>query len=226
MSALEIGLDWQKDSKGYRINDYGKYGTTIVGNGGRLVPIRPLQNDMVFMAFAKIESQLELLEFVQHFGLLEKPSYDERYGSISVDATTLTPIKSRPVIYGEDVDDHLESAQMFRDLMALTRRKGRASSTLSGWIEHRMLDEKLGEMGLEFVSGRGFHMVLKADSLMNGMLMQLAQKISGQSKFQSCEFCGVTFEVGPGTKRRADATFCSPDHKIKFHSRRRSKKHR
>jgi hypothetical protein len=183
-----------------------------------------LQNDMVFMAFANIRSELKLLEFVKHYGLLKTPSYD--YGSEAFDAKTLTPIKSRPVIYGEDVDDHLESAQMFQDLMALTRGKGRASSTLSGWIEHRMLDERLGEMGLEFVSGRGFQMVLKVDSLMNGMLMQLAQKISGQSKFQPCEFCGVTFEVGPGTKRRADATFCRPEHKILFHSRNRSRTHR
>ena len=224
MNTLEVQLDWYKDSKGYRVNDYGKYGKTIVGNGGRLVPIRPLQNDMVFMAFEKVSSELELLEFVKHYGLLENPSY--KYGRESLDAKTLPPIESRPIIFGEKVDDHLETAQMFRDLITLTRRKGRASETLSGWVEQRMLDEKLGEIGLEFVSGRGFQMVLKADSLMNGMLLQLAQKISGQSKFQSCEFCGVTFEVGPGTKRRADATFCKPEHKILFHSRKRSRTHR
>jgi len=78
---------------------------------------------------------------------------------------------------------------------------------------------------LEFVSGRGFQMVLKADSLINGLIMQLVQKLSGQAQFNRCDFCGVPFEVGPG-KRRTDARFCKEDHKIRFHSRKRSKARR
>lgn len=223
MSALTIDLDWYKDSGGYRVVDHGAYGKSIIGEGGKLVPICPLQNDMVFIAFAKIRTELELLKFVQHYGLLKQPRYDERYGQISVDAITFAPIKSRPVICGEDVGDLLKTAEMFRDLMALTSRGGRASEKLSEWIADQMLGEKLGDLSLEFVSGRGFKMVLKADSLINGMLLQLAQKISGQSKFQICEFCGAPFEVGPEAGRRAGATFCTKEHKVKFHSRKRSK---
>jgi hypothetical protein len=221
---LEINLDWQKDSAGYRINDYGKYGITVIGKGGTLVPTRPLhKNDMVFVAFAKVKSQRELLEFVHHYGLLERPSYDKTSGKVSVDARTFAPIESRPVIYGEDVNNHLKTAQYFRDLLMWTRRRGRASDALAQWIEEQMLGETLGDMRLEFGPRAGFQMCLTADSLINGMLLQLAQKVSGQAGFESCKFCGMPFEVGPGSDRRADSTFCSDPHRIQFNSRIRSK---
>jgi hypothetical protein len=225
MNALKIGLDWSKDSKGYRLIDYGRYGITVVGNGGKLVPTRPLENDMVFVAFANVDSQPKLLEFVHHYGLLEQPSYDGAYGAV-FDATTLALIESRPVIYGEYVEEHLNTARMFRDMLMWIGRKGRASDSLSEWITDQILDKKLGEISIELVSGRGFQMVLRIDSLINGMLLQLVQKISGGSKFHFCEFCALPFEVGPGTGRRAKATFCKEEHKIKFHSRKRSLVHR
>jgi hypothetical protein len=221
---LEISLAWQKDSAGYRINDYGKYGSTVVGKGGALVATRPLhKNDMVFLAFSKIKSQPDLLEFVHHYGLLEQPSYDETFGRTFVDAKTLTPIKSRPVIYGEYVNDHLETARFFRDLLAWTGRKGRAPDTLAEWIEERMLGEKLGDLNLEFVTRRGFQMSLEADSLIDGMLLQLAQKVSGQAGFNFCQLCGMPFEVGAGSDRRADSKFCTDPHRIQFNSQNRSK---
>lgn len=221
MSEIKISLSWFKDSKGYRINDYGKYGTTIIGNGGRLVPTRPLENDSVFLAFEKVTSQSKLLEFVHHYGLLEHPSYDKKSGSVAFDAKTFALIESRPTIRGEDVDDHLKTAQLFRDMLTWVSQKGRASDSLSMWIQERILGEKLGELSLEFVSGPGFQMCLKVDSLINGMLMQLARKVSGPTKFRVCEHCTAIFEG-----RRAGAKFCSERHKVEFFSQKRSKKSR
>jgi hypothetical protein len=221
MNALEIALEWYKDSKGYRLNGEGK-SRTVVGRGGRLVPTQPLRNDMVFLAFAGVESDRELMKFVHHYGLLEEPSYDESFGMTSFDAETLALIPSRPILYGEYVEDHLATARMFRELLALTVQKGWASRALSDWITDRMLGDKLGNVSLGLVSGRGFQIRLRADSLFTGMLMQLARKISGQSQFRACDLCNKLFEVGPNAGRRADATFCSPEHKIQFHSRKRS----
>jgi hypothetical protein len=160
MNALKIGLDWYKDSKGYRLIDYGRYGITVVGNGGKLVPTRPLENDMVFMAFANVDSQPKLLEFVHHYGLLEQPTYDGAYRAV-FDATTLALIESRPVIHGEYVEEHLNTARMFRDMLMWIGRKGRASDSLSEWITDQILDKKLGGISIELVSGRGFQMVLR-----------------------------------------------------------------
>ena len=221
MNALKISLDWFKDSKGYKINGSGK-SRTIVGRGGKLKKTWPLRNDLLFFAFANVKTDFDLEHFVGHYGLLEQPSYDDDFGMTVFDPNSLRRIESRAVLYGEYVDDHLETARMFHDLLALTVDKGRASVALSEWIERRLLGEQLGGLGLDFVSGAGCKVQLKADSLINGMLMQLAQKVSGQPNFRLCSLCNAFFEVGPKTGRRADATFCSPEHKIQFHSRKRS----
>ena len=179
---------------------------------------------MVFKAFATVESQDQLLEFVHHYGLLEKPSYGETDGTVVIDARTLTPIESRPVMFGEKIEDHLNTAQMFRDTLAFATRRGRASDSLSEWIADRILGETLGNLRFDFVSTRGFRMYFEAETLLNGMLLQLAQRVSGQTNFRACNLCGVPFEVGPGTGRRGDATFCSREHKVQFHSGQRTKK--
>ena len=57
MSTLNIELNWSRDFKGYRLRDYGKYGLTIINNGGDLIPTKPFErNEMVFNAFAKVAS--------------------------------------------------------------------------------------------------------------------------------------------------------------------------
>ncbi|MDB5617824.1 hypothetical protein [Tardiphaga sp.] len=221
MNALEVSLDWFKDTKGYRIDDYGKYGIWIIGNGGKLAPNRPLDNDAAFLAFKKLEAPQDLLAFVHHYGHLERPSYVAQSGRAAVDEIFF-PMPGRRIIYGEDVDLQLETASKFRELLKWISRKGRASESLSGWIEDRILGPKLGELSFELKSG-GFKMSLKAETLIDGLLIQLARKMSGGSKFQVCSLCGNPFEVGPGAKRRSDAMFCCREHKIEFHSRKRSK---
>ncbi len=38
MSAITVKLEWYKDSVGYELKNYGKYGTKISRKGGPLVP--------------------------------------------------------------------------------------------------------------------------------------------------------------------------------------------
>ena len=53
MYPLKLHLNWFKDSAGYRFNDYGKYGTRMIGNGGKLVPFSPFEeNDRAVSDFA------------------------------------------------------------------------------------------------------------------------------------------------------------------------------
>ncbi|WP_338821405.1 hypothetical protein WDM22_21625 [Bradyrhizobium septentrionale] len=180
MGRLEINLTWFRDSKGYKIVG-SEESRKIVGRGGTLIATQPLRNDALFLAFAKVKTDIDLRQFVKHYGLLEKPSYDESYAT-AFDVKTLRPIPSRSVIRGEDVEDHLKAARMFHELLALTSGSGRrmASRCLSNWIQERMLDERLGSLGLNFASGAGLKMQLVADSLMNGMLIQLVPRIRAE----------------------------------------------
>jgi hypothetical protein len=236
MSALDIKLDWYRDSAGYCLNDYGKYGATVVGKGGKLVPTRPLEkNDVVFKTFADVDTQKKLLEFVHHYGLLLLPAYGTRVSTRGGETTAfektafrydhgkLTAVVERPGILGEDVNEHLETANNFRNLMSWMSRGGKAPKPLAEWIESTLLGEQLADLSLDFDTRRGFRAVLKTDSLMNGMLIQLTQKLSGGLKFQECKLCAKLFEVGPQADRRADAQFCSDAHRVTHNSGQRLK---
>jgi hypothetical protein len=240
MSLISIDLDWLKDSAGYQIVDYGKHGARIVGNGGDLVPFRPLDgNELVFIAFAKVRSRTALLDFVGHYGLLKNPAYGVRYsiGSSSrrhsatagvrfdPDTGQFSSVKSVPAMLGEDVDSHLETAALFQRAMNVGTGALRRS-LLRAKIEDALgeIDSALGELSLVVDRQRGFRPVLRATSLLGGIWLQLSQRLSGNSRFKSCKLCGQMFEVGIAGGRRLDAIFCSDKHRVDFNSLSRSKR--
>ena len=59
--------------------------------------------------------------------------------------------------------------------------------------------------------------------LLDALWLQLGQALTRRALFRQCEHCGKWFEAGLGTGRRADAKFCSEEHKISFHSHKRSR---
>jgi len=221
MSVLKFGLDWFVDQKGYRADGSGR-SRTIVPRGGDLRRTNPLENGRLFRAFAKVESEPELLDFIHNNGLLETSGREGGYGKTAFDPDSMRPVQSQPVIFGEYVEEHLETARMFAKLIALIAQKGRASAKLSEFINDRLLDEPLGQISWGFGTSSNFTMELKAYTLLNGMVMQLAQAISAQPALRLCAYCKMPFAVGPNTGRRADAIFCTPEHKKQFHSRKRS----
>ena len=72
------------------------------------------------------------------------------------------------------------------------------------------------------VSG-SLHLQLVPRDLLSGLWLQLGLKLSGEKKISTCLHCGNWFEAGPGTGRRADAKFCSDEHRIEFNSHKRTK---
>lgn len=68
----------------------------------------------------------------------------------------------------------------------------------------------------------GLTVQLKPADLLHGMWLQLGYAMTGQGTVRSCKHCGVWFTAGGQGKRRADAAFCSPEHKAKYFSLRRS----
>lgn len=240
MTALGLNLNWFKDSKGYRIVDYGKYGARVVGNGGKLIPFRPLDgNDLVFSAFANVRSPDTLLHFVGLYGLLNAPAYGVKvhtprgatttFGSVDFTLSPdnkLSEVKAAPTMYGERVDSHIETAMLFREILQQANKGWRRiPATLADSIAAALDERALGEISLAGDRERGFRVVLTANSLMDGIWLQLGQKVSGQTRFRTCELptCGELFEVGSIFGRRTDARFCSDAHRIEFNSRRRTK---
>jgi hypothetical protein len=237
MYPLKLHLNWFKDSAGYRLVDYDKYGTYVIGNGGKLIPFSPFDgNDALFSAFASVTSVPSMLNFVEQHGLLHEPAYGVQVsrgrttkitlgGSlVSLDEDGLSIVGDSPE--GEDVSLHLQAAKLFRAILDQSAKGWRRTPpTLAESIAEAVADEALGEISLTGDRRCGFQMVLTANSLMDGLWLQLSQKVADQAGFKTCELpsCRSIFEVGSSSGRRADARFCTDAHRIEFNSRKRTK---
>jgi len=59
-------------------------------------------------------------------------------------------------------------------------------------------------------------------TFLDALWLELGQTLTSDAQLRNCRQCGIWFPTGPGTGRRADSTFCSDGHRIRFHSLRRS----
>lgn len=222
---LGTEFTWSRDALGYEIKSFGRLGAYIVGRGGRKVRISPLTGGQTYLAFARVDSQEKLLRFVELHGLLE---HEETPKPSRVNATTFELLPDQ--VEGEDVEDILQSALRFREVLRWnTDRRKRPSEEAMAWIERLLEADGLGRVSLDLgptglgPAGGSLRPVFRPDTLLSGMLWQLALATSGGKHFRPCAFCGSFFEVGPGSGRRAHSGYCSPEHRVLFHSRNRSR---
>jgi hypothetical protein len=226
MAQLFIDFEWKVDSNGYRLldalpagppktnvdpfgrplesfldGDLGKP-QRIVRRGGRLVTYRPLEQiDSLFKRFAKVADAQGLLRFVEKFGPLTKRGYDDF----------------------ESVEPMLEQAA---NMSAFLEHAAVDKSGLSDWIalQHNGVPLSRMEMRLTLDSmTRQPTLRITPPSLLDALWVQLGQKLSGGGVLRMCQHCGQPFQAGASAGRRADAKFCSTEHKIAFHSLKRSK---
>jgi hypothetical protein len=178
----------------------------IVHCDGKLRPYAPLKNySKLFEPFSRVSSAEELLSFIEKFG----PLSDE----------------GRDPSLGDNVVDLLAHAKQMRLLLHVfgTGQKKQIAKILGP--KGRPLDEShIGDVRATLV----FDPVTQIPrlqfiprNLLNAIWLQLGEYLGGDPNLMVCRLCGQTFERGPG-HRRADATFCSDEHKAEFHSKRRS----
>lgn len=224
---LASELTWSRDVRGYEIKRFGRLGAYIVGRSDKTVPLNPLAGGQTYLAFAQVDSEERLLQFVELHGFLEHkktPKPVRRKADLPFE---LLPEQAD----GEGVKDLLEQALRFREVLQWnTNRKERLPEETIAWIECLLEPEGLGRVYLDLgpsglgPAGASLRPVFKPDTLLNGMLWQLALAVSGGKHFRTCNWCGSLFEVGPGSGRRSHSEYCSPEHRVLFHSRNRSRR--
>jgi hypothetical protein len=110
---------------------------------------------------------------------------------------------------------------MMNELLALAGPKiARADLFKSG------LEISLGRQNVVLtpdMATRNLKMRLAVPNLLVGLWVQLADALSRQPEFRICQHCKDWFEAG-SRERRADAKFCSDEHRIEFNSLKRKKK--
>lgn len=205
MPDFLIDFEWQKDSKGYELVSVAPSKPSAVARrkaGGKLLSYRPMDKfPTLYGEFARIKTPEDVVSFCNRFGPLTNLG--------------LSPTK------GKSISQVLVAAEVFRRLLTFSQnhRKLLAAefrcegATIGTLIVSLVGDEITGALRLRIVPR----------SMLDALTLQLAQKISGNIKARTCQYCSQWFEAGSGTGRRFDAKFCCDEHRVLYNSLKRSK---
>ena len=236
MTDFLIDMEWHRCPDGYRLERSPVRATSgraardlIVPNSDKLDFYRPFaQYDVLYSAFAKIRTSDELIHFIDRFGPLD----------LEVDGKS-------------DVQRNLKYARYFRDLLH-AKRQGpkKVASVFTSQIGTEFLAkfgqlfrdngvdvtlddfralyppmaDGFGNLALQADADVGIRIKIQPNALVDGLWIQLSRKLAGNTAMRTCRQCNSLFEVGPGTSKRADATFCCSEHSVLFHSLKRSRR--
>ena len=220
---ITIAFSSHKDGSGYRLVKGGSLSggkppfDVIMPNGGERILIRPIEMvDMLYMIFANVKSVEGLLEFVEKFGLLgdnEGEQFEPDYHRDATDGSVSVNVMSYE---GMPVSKYLKQAAIF--LEALDRKKEGPEQLAEFLKSTKIPGQSLAHLYVipDKILGAQFQIV-PAD-LMQALWFQLGQVLASNIKLSTCLQCGKLFEVGVGAGRRADAKYCSIEHRTLYHS--------
>jgi hypothetical protein len=220
MPDFLLEMEWHVCVDGYRVGPaQGPADSEIlIAKSERYRFYKPFhRHENLYLTFAWLQTRDELLNFANQFG---EPD-------------------------GKTIKDSLRTASNFRELLDVRRTSNKkiytafrrqtafemvqAENKPSGkqLDISRMIEENVslgvGTVDLAPDPINGIRLDIKPFSLKHGLWVQLARKLSRKLLIQRCRYCGARFEVGPGAKKRSDATFCCAEHSVRFHSFNRSK---
>ena len=169
----------------------------IVGRGGPLVPYKSISKiPDLFKIFAKISRTPKgVLVFISNYGPFTHAGIAGRGDQV------LTIINQ-----AEEMTKRL-------NLLSAGSRLGAEIpiTSLRGFL---VTDRATGGIALKIVPA----------TLRDALWLQLAQALSDGARMRKCRHCDEWFRAGAGTDRRADAEFCSDEHRKRSNSLKRSRK--
>ena len=170
---------------------------------------------MLYAEFAGVKTPGHLLAFANRHGYLTHANTSSGGGFYLTD--TGFRLSQDDGYSGEKVEDLLAAAHLVRQVMK-AENSGKKSIPLKDALALTNLLERedVGKFRLAPDGKRGFRFVFEATSLLNVIWIQLAKKAAGGVKFGTCRYCGIWFEMGPGTGKRADSDFCKTSHRVAF----------
>jgi hypothetical protein len=177
---------------------------------------KPFQKyENLYSAFAQLKTRDDLLKFVNRFGELSSMHTVENCLRTARDFHELLVAKQTST----------------RKIWATFRRQTALSESRSSYFKgvsiSRLIEADfsigIGSIDLAPDQNEGVRLKIEPRSLLAGLWMQLARKLTQRTIVRTCRYCGSIFEAGAGSKRRSDATFCCAEHSVRFHSLKRSK---
>jgi hypothetical protein len=172
----------------------------VVAISDDFVRYRPLEAfSSLFIQFAKLTTADQILHFIKRFGGLTQTGRNEE---------------------GELVEGVLAHSFAMRELLAYADDPHRKADLLQRQVNP--FSELDVTLDIDPTSGVLTHRFVPG-SLLDALWLQAVQALNERATVRECLQCGNLFQAGIGTGRRLDAKFCSEEHKIKFHSLKRSR---
>jgi hypothetical protein len=200
-----IDFSWCRDPEGYRLVD-SKPLRKIVRNGrnGSEVPCRALSGEEFRIFVSTATSDEGLLEFVQRFGPLTWAGWDQTHGDI------VAPL--------------IDQARWMRDLFtAAAEGHLPPPGEDDGGPVDIGVDSTVRAAVVWDPAAKSPRWCFRPNTLLDALWLQFGQSVTRGMQLRACLHCGTWFETGAGTGRRADAKFCSDEHRVAFNSLKRSK---
>jgi hypothetical protein len=174
----------------------------IVRLGGDLVPYRPLDIlDDIFRAYVNLDpAPKAILDFVDRYGPLTRGGLNENRGD-SLAETFAGAQHMKAYIKAQVSDDRTATRRLLAE-------EGELSVT--GIVPRLSYDPGTRAPKLRF----------HIPDLQIALWLHMMRSLDSGTSLRYCEWekCGIVFEAGAGTGRRADSKFCCDQHRIAYHS--------
>jgi hypothetical protein len=219
MQRLSIAFEWKKDTKGYRLRlNERDEPALLIRNGGDLVPYNPLEISGLYGRFAEVKDAAALLAFVNTYGplskagLLQAPSPQPRVRNARGREIKITETDA-----GENVHEALVHAAWFRNVLSLRPGSVEQKAYIGAPKPLKLAEGRLVS------DTQGYRIEYRPKTLIDAMRIQLALMLIDGKGLAYCACCHEPSEAGGNSGKRADAKFCSKEHRIRYNSLKRTR---
>jgi hypothetical protein len=204
--VIDIGFEWTRGLN-YELTRAADRKLVIRQIGRSDRPFRPLEissETPLYLRFANLPASPESFrDFARAWGLL----------------------RLKGAGAAENVDDWKAEIRKMRGLVSmldLTSGNPGGIFLPASSVRLQLEVTKLTAILESRVPGQRPALVIRPESLLAAMQLQLAKFVAGDGSLHACKQCGQWFEAGPGDARRSGAVFCSERCKNRFHYLKRS----
>jgi hypothetical protein len=185
--------------------------------GKKEIPVRPLDDPERYLTFANLKGSAGVLTFAREFGLLTTPASDGAFERL--DSWQREIKRTKGLISMLGAGDETPGGVIRTANSRMVKFK---ATSIDVFLESR---PKLDQRGRAIPDPHNPNnrpvLVLQPQNLLEGMLLQLAQRVATEGSIYICKQCANAFAAGVGESRRSIAVFCSERCKNRYHYLRR-----
>lgn len=217
--ARIIGLEWTRGADYECVPSPKEKSAQVIRQiGKRETPVRPFDSPELYLVFSNLDGTAgACLSFARDVGLLTTRAGDSAVERLDFWQREIKKMKSLISVLDAG------TAQPGGIVRTANSRMVRFKATsINAVLESR---PKLNKQGRPIFDPHNPDnrpvLILEPQNLLEGMLLQLAQRVATEGSIYICKQCTKAFEAGVGEGRRSIAKFCSERCKNRYHYLRR-----